>query len=427
MQKTKKVLFAITWIVAVCISQLGLGQRVVTEPEMYQVGIHPQRLARVDSLLSRYIENGWIPGAVALVAKNGKVVYHKALGYSNLEKIEPLDTEHIFRLASMTKPVTSVALMMLYEEGKFTLDDPVERYIPEFANAQVAVFEGDTFSLQPAERKVTVRDLLTHTAGIGYGFLNKRAGRLYHPQGIPDAFVTKELYLADKMKLLAATPLLNQPGARWRYGLNTDMVGYLVEVLSGQSLADFMHERIFEPLGMDDTYFFLPNQKAGRLVPVYGEYEKGQLRTNSGDGQLDYAYPIAGAKTYFSGGSGLVSTAEDYFRFAQMLLNGGNFEGRQLLSPMTVQLMTRDQLRGLRMDGNSPHNFGLGFRVATKASAAQYLVAEGRFGWDGYFKTTFWVDPRNDVVAVLLTNVYPSISTGLYERFEIAVNQALLD
>ncbi|UZR93370.1 serine hydrolase domain-containing protein [Chondrinema litorale] len=406
-----------------------LFAQLVVETPAENVGISTDRLQRIDGLINQYIADNKIPGAIALVAREGKIVYHKAIGKKHIEKNINLKTSDIFRLASMTKCITSVALMMLYEEGKFLLDDPVSQYIPEFKNAKVAIFSNDsTYEVVPANTPVTIRHLLSHTSGIGYGAFSPRAAVLYNPKQIPDAFVTADIKIGEKMKLLAQQPLLHHPGEKWTYGLSTDMVGYLVEVLSGKSLSDFMDEKILKPLGMSDTQFYLPDSKKERLVPVYGAIEDNKLTINNNETEFQsFNFPIKGAKAYFSGGSGLTSTAEDYFKFAQMLLNGGIYNNQRILSPLTIELMTSNQIGSLSTSPGNPNFFGLGFSVISKKGAAESLASEGRYNWSGFFNTVYWVDPKEEIVAVLLTQIVPSKSYGLFEKFQNVVNQAVIE
>src|SRR3546814_277931 len=283
--------------------------------------------------------------------------------------------------------------MMLMEEGKFLLDDPVSRYIPEFSQVRVMKKfneEDSTCTTVPAKREVTVRDLLTHTSGIGYAVIGSReANAIYAKAGIPVGFEARPLKLADKMKILAGLPLMHQPGERFTYGLNTDMLGYLVEVVSGKSLAEFFRERIFEPLGMKDTWFYLPEEKAGRLADVYIEDASGKSvpMPRTGPAGYDRDYPLTGS-TYYSGGAGLVSTAWDYAVFMQMLLNGGVYNGHRLLSPNTVRLMTSNQIGDLSL---GPNKFGLGFEVVTRKGASNAPWHEGSFSWGGYFGSNYWM------------------------------------
>ena len=407
----------------------GLFAQSAAEINPESIGVSIERLERIDNLLNQYISENKIPGAVALVARNGQIVYHNALGKKNIEENITLQTSDIFRLASMTKCITSVALMMLYEEGKFLLDDPVYYYVPEFKDAKVAIFSDDsTYTTIPANKPVTIRHLLTHTSGIGYGAFDVKANLLYQPKMIPDAFVITETKIGEKMKLLAQQPLLHHPGERWTYGLSTDMIGYLVEIFSGQSLSDFMQQRIFNPLGMNDTQFFISDNKAERLVPVYAANNPGELTVNETENEFQsFNFPIVGAKSYYSGGSGLSGTAIDYFKFAQMLLNGGIYNNARILSPITIDLMTSNQIGDLTIGQDNPNYFGLGFAIISEKGAAKSMISEGRYNWSGFFNTVFWVDPKQKTVAVLLTQVSPSKSYGLFDKFQNIVNQAIIE
>ncbi|CAN5882317.1 serine hydrolase domain-containing protein [soil metagenome] len=407
-------------------SQAAAAGQVLVPAPPREAGMSAEGLGRVDSLLQAYVDNKWIPGAVAIVARDGKVVYHQAVGLNNVEQGTPMQRDHIFRIASMTKALTSVAVMMLEEEGLLRLDDPVATYIPAFAEARVlapagnGVAEGETV---PAREPVTVRHLLTHTSGIGYSFVSPQARALYAKAGIPDGANTAEATIGEKMQQLARQPLLHQPGEKWTYGLSTDMLGYLVEVVSKQTLAEFLHNRIFAPLGMKDTYFFLPEEKANRLAVLYTESPEKIIRpfpanVNAGD------FPVKGAKAYFSGGSGLVSTAQDYAIFLQMLLNGGEYGGRRLLKSSTVEKMTTNQIGNLSVGENK---FGLGFAVAPEQGPGKNLRGIGRYGWSGIYNTVYWVDPFYKTVAVLMTQVVPSSHKDLFNTFERLTNEAILE
>ncbi len=296
---------------------------ILTQASPEQVGMSGERLQRIDNLVNEYIANNWIPGGVALIARKGKIVYYKSFGFNEIESKDSMQTDDIFRIASMTKAITSVAVMMLYEEGKFLLDDPVFTYIPEFENPTVITefdLDKETYSTKPAKNDITVRHLLTHTSGIGYGFINPEMRFFYEKEDIPDGFVVSDARLGDKIKLLAKQPLLHEPGEKWTYGLNTDVLGYLIEVLSGMSLKEFFDTRIFIPLGMTDSYFYLPDEKADRLVTIYAEEDDG-IHVSE---ESSYNYPFEGGQSYFSGGAGINTTALDYARFMQLLINGGS-------------------------------------------------------------------------------------------------------
>jgi CubicO group peptidase (beta-lactamase class C family) len=387
-----------------------------------EVGFSPARLARIDSGMLRYVQAGQLPGMVGLVARRGKIVYHKAFGQANLAKGQTMQPNSIFRIMSMTKAITSVGVMMLYEEGKLRLDDPVAKYIPEFGKPlvlkQLILTKRDTsFRAVPAKKEVTVRHLLTHTAGIAYGH------PLYKKAGIPDFHSLRGLTLAQTMPKLAALPRLHEPGEQFTYGLNTDMLGYLIERVSGQSLAEFFHRRIFEPLGMDDTFFYVPDNKASRLVELY-EQSGDSLRAHTNRPFADY--PVQGAKTYYSGGAGLSSTAPDYAKFLQMLLNGGRYNGNQLLSRRTIELMTTNQVGPLEV-WDRKNKFGLGFEITDSGAWHLHPLSLGSYEWGGMYNTHFWVDRKEELVGVLMTQVWPTNHWGVGEQFKVLVYQALVD
>ncbi len=388
---------------------------------------HNPRFAILDSLLEKSIADNRIAGGVALIARGDRVLYHSAKGWKDKEKGIAMQKDDIFRIASMTKSITSVALMMLYDEGKFELDDPVSKYIPEFKEPRVlATFNAKdtTYTTVMARSEITIRQLLTHTSGIGYGFTSSRTGAIYSKLGVIDAYTLEKISLAENIKRLAKAPLLHQPGQRWTYGLSTDVVGYLVEVLSGQSLAQFFEQRIFNPLGMKDSHFYLPESKAPRLVKLYSETKEAGLfpaERLKGLGHLAN-FPISGARVYYSGGGGLSSTAQDYLVFARMLLNQGSYKGGRLLKPATVQLMVSNQIGELSLENSK---FGLGFYVLTEDGARKTSGNAGKFGWSGLFHTYYWIDPEQELIGILMTQVYPRLENKLYPEFERAAYDAV--
>ncbi len=412
-------------------AQNGHAQ-VLEEASPASVGLSAERLARLDALMQEYLEKKWIPGATAMVVRRGKIVYHKAFGTSGIGSDQPMQKDDLFRIASMTKPITSTAIMMLYEEGKFLLDDPVAKYIPEFKDPEVlATFnpEDSTYTTKPAQNQITIRHLLTHTSGIGYGFTAPQTiGAIYAKAGVPDLAVPMKLTIGNRVKVLAKLPLLHEPGEKWSYGLSTDVLGYLVEVLSGKTLGEFCQERIFEPLGMDDTGFFFPVEMENRLVQMYGETKAGIVEKYTDPKALrPMSFTTQGAKTYYSGGSGLTSTALDYLKFCQMILNQGEYNGQRLLSPQTVALMSMNQIGELGMGSNQVDKFGLGFSISTPASASKNLTPAGRLGWGGAFNTTFWIDPAKEICAVVMTQIYPTQHKELFNKFEVGVYQAVVE
>jgi CubicO group peptidase (beta-lactamase class C family) len=336
-----------------------------------------------------------------------------------------LKQDAIFRIASQTKAITSVAVMMLFEEGKFLLDDPISRYIPDFAHPVVLdKFNpaDSSYTTVPAKREITIRDLLTHTSGIDYAGIGSESMKaIYAKAKVPSGFVSERSFLADAIKRLGGLPLVHQPGARFTYGLNIDVLGYLVEVLSGKSLDQFFRERIFTPLGMNDTYFYLPQEKFNRLIPVNSEDRNHHLVSLAENSGIPADYPKARG-TYYSGGAGLVSTIQDYAIFLQMLLNGGEYNGKRLLSPRTVELMTMNQIGDLNLGRNK---FGLGFEITTREGEAKLGVSEGSFSWGGFFGTIYWADPKEKLVCLLFIQQFPLSHTEIQDKFRAMVYQAL--
>jgi CubicO group peptidase (beta-lactamase class C family) len=391
-------------------------------------GVIVDRLGRIDSAISTEIDTGGIAGAVALIVRNGEVVYHKSFGLADIESKVPMRNDSIFRIASMTKAITSVAAMVLYEQGHFQLNDPVAKYLPEFAQMSVisGVDEaGNVTATVPATRPIKIIDLMTHASGIGYPFIPSKVQRSYHDAGLIDGLTVKDLRLASQMKVLATQPLLFEPGSAFAYGLSTDVLGYLVEVVSGKPLDQFFSEEIFDPLGMNDTYFYLPDDKAGRLVTLYNAVDDVGLVAHEGSGTdievNDALYPIIGAKTYFSGGAGLSSTAHDYGLFLQMLLNDGNLDGARILGRKSVELMRTGRVD---WDGDDVPDFGLGFAVVSDLGRNGELSSPGAYTWGGAFDTSYWIDPHEDLIGVYMSQARPT-NSDLSARFKTLVYQAL--
>jgi CubicO group peptidase (beta-lactamase class C family) len=396
-----------------------------TSPEA--AGFSSQRLRHLDRVLEEYVNKNYTPGAIALIARHGKIVYQQAFGFNDNQAHSPLKADAIMRIASQTKAITSVGVMMLFEEGRFLLDDPISKYLPAFKNPQVLNqfnARDSTYTTVPAKREITIRQLLTHTSGISYATIGTpEANAIYAKAKVPSGIGTPQGQLREAITTLARLPLVHQPGERFTYGLNTDVLGYFIEVISGQSLDHYLRTRIFEPLGMKDTYFYLPAEKQNRLAVLYTEDAAHQTQKVSAAPGINPDYPkVAG--TYFSGGAGLSSTIYDYTLFLQMLLNGGELQGRRLLSPATVRLMTTNQIGELNNDGNK---FGLGFGITTAKSAARLGVSEGSFDWGGIFGTTYWADPKTGLIALLYTQKYPNSHGDLADKFRVLVYQALVN
>ncbi|MCU0391682.1 MAG: beta-lactamase family protein, partial [Thermoflexibacter sp.] len=362
-----------------------------------EVGMSEERLTLIDKTLQEYISKKWTHGAVGIVARKGKIVYHKSFGTSGIGNDQVMKKDDLFRIMSMTKPITSIALMMLYEEGKFLLDDPLSKYIPEFKNPTVLKTfneQDSSYTTEPAKSEITIRQILSHTAGIAYGFTDaKKWGAIFAKARVPDFASAYPITIGDRMKILAKLPLVHHPNEAWTYGLNTDVCGYLVEVLSGMTLSDFCEKRIFQPLGMNQTHYFWDETAASRLVNVYVEKEGVVEKETNPNLVKMVEYPIKGAKKYFSGGSGLTCTAMDYLKFCQFILNGGTYNGKRLLSRKTIELMAKNQIGDFNV-GDS--KFGLGFAIGTEKSATKKLGSVGRLGWGGALSTHFWIDPRRE-------------------------------
>ncbi len=381
-----------------------------------------ERLRRVDDYLQQQVDSSRIAGAVGLVLRDGKVVYERAVGYADKESGRRMSTDAMFRIASQTKALTSIAIMMLVEEGKVALGDPVSRFIPAYARTTVMV-NGEVV---PAKRRITIRDLLTHTAGISYG-TDSAVAMLYQEKGLGPA-AGWGWYTADKdepvcstMERLASLPFVRQPGEAWVYGYNTDILGCVAEKASGMSLEQFIRTRITAPLRMNDTFFFVPPAQRDRLVTVYASDSANRIARapNGAKGQGHY---VEGPRRSFSGGAGLVSTARDYARLLQMLLNGGELDGVRILSPQTVALMTTN-LTGTLYSADG-EGFGLGFSILERLGADNSLFSVGSFGWGGAYGSQYRVDPKQGIVLVFMLNQLPNRS-DVGAKFPTLVYQAL--
>ncbi len=391
------------------------------------VGMSAAGLQRLDQLLREYTAAGRVPGAIGFVARDGKIVYRQAFGFADVAARTPLAPDAIVRVASQTKAITSVGLMLLFDQGRFKLDDPISKYLPAFAHPKVLATFNDkdsTYTTVPARGEITIRQLLTHTSGIGYPVIgSKEARAIYAKTHIPSGVGTPGGTLAAAIDALGPLPLMHQPGEKFTYGLSVDVLGRLIEVLSGQPLDQYLRARIFEPLGMRDTYFYLPAALQPRLAALYTEDAAKNTVPLVAVGALRADYPTAKG-TYFSGGGGLSSTIDDYAVFLQMLLNGGEYHGRRLLKPETVALMTQNQIGAVNQGVNK---FGLGFSIVTAQGAAQSGLSEGSYEWGGIFGTTYWVDPKEKLVVLLYTQKYPNTTAAdLSAKFKRMVYEAIL-
>ncbi|GJM29181.1 MAG: serine hydrolase [Cyclobacteriaceae bacterium] len=394
-------------------SLMLFGQQFDTAtPE--SVNISGTRMERVDNYIKSAIETNVIPGGVFILAREGKIVYHKSFG--NRDGNTAYKNQDIFRIASMTKAITSIAILQLYEQGLLGLDDPLEWFIPAFKEMKVL----DTFNQQdssyttePAENKITIRHLLTHTSGITYGDFNPgKVMAVYSKfdmlgQGLSNPKWTTEEFI----NRLAEVPLVFEPGTRYLYGLNMDVLGRVIEVVSGETLSEYFQRHIFEPIGMEDTYFYLTADKHSRLVPIYQQSDDGTYAPVSDDALVGFInYPIAEDKNHYAGGGGLSSTAIDYAKFIQMLLNDGSFNGNRLLNPQTIDLINTDQMITLNKTGNGFSDipgvtFGLGFMVYTDDARGLNIKSPGTYEWGGYFNTKYFIDPEEELIFVGMTQI----------------------
>ena len=410
-------------LLALCTASCSIEITVPAE-----TGFDSERLERIDHAVNEAIAKQEIPGAVALIVKNGKTVYHKAFGFADIQSKTAMETDTIFRIASMTKAVTSVGVMILYEQGHFLLNDPVSKYIPEFADMRViseVSNDGSIVATVPARAQIRIIDLLSHTSGITYPFLPGKLQKTYVESGVIDGLTASSRKLENQIKLLAQQPLLFEPGTEFAYGLSTDVLGYLIEVISGRPLDEFFAENITGPLGMVDTYFYLPVEKSSRLATLYAEVAEQGLIVSKGtesDIKLDNPnYPIAGARSYFSGGAGLSSTAQDYGRLIQMLLNDGKLDDIRILSRKSVELMRTSRVD---WDGDRIPDFGLGFAVTSDIGKRGELGSAGNFAWGGAYYTSYWIDPSENLIAVFMSQGRP-ISSDVDNKFKVLVYQAL--
>lgn len=422
-------LFTLT-LVCVLSTALATAQGLPTATPAAQ-GVSPQRLQHLTDVMRAAAEAGKVAGTVTLVARNGKVVHHEASGLRDVEAGAPMRHDTIFRIASMSKAVTSVAVMMLVEEGKVLLDDPVSRFIPAFARTNVVVRPpagspaNAPTGTAPALRPITIRHLLTHTAGISYGNGPPVESAYKEADVIGWYFADKAEPIAASIDRLASLPFDYQPGERFIYGFNTDILGVVVERASGLSLDEFFRTRIFEPLKMPDTSFYLPSDKRDRLATVYSLASLDDRITRAANpmtGQGDYA---EGPRQSFSGGAGLLSTTSDYARFLQMLLNGGELDGVRLLSPKTVELMTSNHVGDLYQNGR--FGFGLGFEITEHVGRSGRHGSVGEFGWGGAYFTKFWVDPVENLVVVFMTQLLPASGLDLQNKLRTLVYSSLVE
>jgi CubicO group peptidase (beta-lactamase class C family) len=417
MKRVSLIISIVVWLLMIPLSRVDAGELPRSAPE--EVGLSAEKLAGLKPALQKLVDAGKNPGGVVLIARHGKVAYSATYGYRDLAKKTPMTEDTIFAIASMTKPITCTAVMMLIEQGKLGLDDPVAKFLPELKELRVlGKAEDDTeteLATVPAKRPVTVRDLLSHSSGFTYGsFLStdaRLAGAYTRAKVQGQGAALKNI--AEQVERLAKVPLAYQPGEGWSYGLSHDVLGRLIEVVSGESFDNYLQKHIFAVLDMPDTSFCVPEAKHDRVATVYRAGEGGVLT------------PIPrnfGSKTFFSGGGGLYSTARDYSRFAQMYLNGGELEGARIIKPETIALMTTNQIGKYSAFTSK---YGLGFGLVFSGGASAKTPVLERYFWGGYFSTNFWIDPRHDLAAVIMTQVLPTNHGGADGVFRNAVAGAI--
>ncbi len=399
----------------------------VATPE--SVGMSMERLRRIDAMCKEDMQDGDLPGVVVLVARKGKIVFHEAYGMADNQSKRKMKKDDIFRIASQSKAITSTAVMMLWEEGKFKLDDPISKYIPEFKNPQVLKsfkYADTSYTTVAADKEITIRHLLTHTSGIGYANIDgdERIKLIHKKAGIIMGFTSEKFTIGENIKKLAKLPLHHNPGEKFTYSLGLDVLGYFVEVVSGMPFNEFLRKRLFDPLGMDDTWFYLPKSKANRLVTVQKKEDKNWVKWPVTFYDTDY--PITGAKSYYSGGAGLSSTAKDYATFLQMYLNGGELNGVRILSRTTVRSIMGNQTGDLF--GGDNNYYGLAFGVvSSKGQDAGGNGSVGTFEWGGYFNTSYFADPKEQVIGIIMKQTQGSVNDETGWKYRMFIGQAIDD
>jgi len=403
----------------------------VRRPVNISHGFDSERIQRLDQVINNAITNGEIPGAVILIMHNGQVAYHKSFGYSDIASKKMMELNSIFRIASMTKAITTIGVMILYERGHFLLNDPISKYIPEFKNPQILIeadSTGNIIKTEPSKKEIRIIDLLTHTSGLSYKFIPNQLQKVYERDGILDAITEKDITLAEQMKKLSRLPLLFEPSSKYHYGLSIDLLGYLCEVISKKSLDQFLKDEIFSPLKMFDTHFYLPPAKEDRLVKLYSWIDsKGLIEAKGNESSIkidNVRFPVEGARTYFSGGGGLSSTVHDYSRLTQMMLNQGELDGIRLLGRKTVELMITP-----RVDVNNDKipELGLGgLQIINNIADLGELGSNGAYMGGGAFYGTYLIDPKENLTMVFMSQIMPA-KTDVANKFRIMVYQALVN
>lgn len=391
------------------------------------VGMSSDRFERLTEAFQGYVDDQQLAGSVILIARRGEVPYFKAFGRSDVEDDVSMDKNTIFRIASQTKAIVSVGIMMLQENGHLLISDPLSKYIPEFANSTVAKpLEEGGYDIVKANREITLRDLLTHTAGIGYG--GGPASDKWQEAGIQGwYFAHRDEPILETVKRMASLPMDAQPGEQFVYGYNTDILGAVIEVVSGQSLDQFLQDNILDPLGMVDTHFYLPESKTDRLATVYSSSPTGLQEAPHPGGMVGQGAYEEGFRKSYSGGAGYLSTASDYAKFLQMMLNEGTLDGHRIISPKTVELMTVDHLGDVDFPWAQGVGFGLGYSVVEDLGERGVLGSQGEYGWGGAYHSSYWVDPEEELVVVYFTQLIPAIGVDDHDKLRALVYQAIID
>ncbi len=431
----KKTFFLLSFLITSL--NFILAQKLI-ESNPLEAGMSPQKLKQLNPFIENYIDQNAIPGGVFLIARKGKIVYHKSFGNRSTENTRPYQNDDIFRIASMTKAITTVSIMQLYEQGKIGLDDPIHYYIPAFKNVVVLdQFNNSdsTYTTVPPKKAITIRHLLTHTSGIVYGdFSRGKLQIIYNKFNMTGVGLSHASWTTEELvNKIAEIPLAFQPGTKYTYGLNMEVLGRLIEVVSGLTLDTYFQKHIFDPLGMEDTYFYLPKDKHHRMIPLYTQKNGGGLQmAGENTAALGFDYPTKSGRNHFAGGGGLSSTALDYAKFIQALVNNGLYNGQRILSRNTIETMTADQMILLNREGNGFStlpgiSYCLGFALRTEEAKGYGPKSPGTYEWGGYFNTKFFIDPEEELVFVGMTQILPFYRNDFWNRMYAIIYGAIED
>ena len=419
-KKSSLLILLFTYSLSLCSQELEIASAE-------EVGVSSDRINRLTNVMQEYVDQDKISGAVTLVARKNKIIYYNAVGKSDLENDRMMKKDAIFRIASQTKAIVSVGIMILQEEGKLLISDPLSKFIPEFKESTVAVSSDDgNYSIVKSKREITLRDLLTHTAGIGYG--QGIASDLWAEAEIQGwYFANRDEPIIETVKRMANLPNDAHPGEQFVYGYNTDILGAVIEIVSGESLTSFLQTRILNPLKMIDTHFYLPKAKEDRLATVYSSTKDGIKRAPDKGTMVSQGAYVNGPRKSYSGGAGFLSTAKDYAHFLQMMLNRGTFDGNRILSRKSIELMTTDHLGSVSFLWSEGTGFGLGFSIVTDIGIRGQMGSLGEYGWGGAYHTSYWVDPNEELIVVYFTQLIPAQNIDDHGKLRTQVYQAIID